>query len=300
MTIPDYPQWLIHSYIGKISCRVKERTLYNEHRGRIYQNLRQAEKSTRILPLLQPALSGAGPAGVGSCRGYFRNGIGNAVRQGGGQRLIIAFRLLAVLEGNLFVSLVLQFLLDDLYWTEEERMKIAQWLFTPDNQFHNFVSEDYNLVFSLQFTDGQNFDNYNNQGYVTFQAEMQHPYPFTIPAEQFEDLSDNDATTIIEVENKSNVVEYYNPLIQFELVGDTNTFKIKNLTVSGEETIFTNLTPLDTVNVDCLTQRIESVSGNNYIDNFNFVFPRLVYGVNRLEITGKCYLTIKTSFPIII
>ena len=190
---------------------------------------------------------------------------------------------------------------DDTVWSLEDRLAITQWLIPNDNQYHDFISEDHpDLLFSLQFTKGEFSDDYNNRGFVTLEAQMQHPYVHTLPAELDFDLSDNTTTTIIEVDNMSNVVEFYKPMIQFQLVGDTTTFKIKNLTVAGEESTFQNLTLLDAINVDSATQRIESQSGNSYLNNFNFKFPRLIYGTNRLEITGKCYLTIKTSFPIML
>lgn len=186
-------------------------------------------------------------------------------------------------------------------WSIEDRQDISRWLFTSDDQFHEFESEDNpDILYYIQFVDAEFSDNFSNEGYVTLTAEMKHPYPMTRPSYITYDLSDNETTTIIEVENRSNVVEYYKPIMEIELQGDTNTFKAKNLSIMGEETIFQNLTQGETLCVDNENEEILSSTGNERITNFNFIFTKLCYGINRIEITGKCILTFKCSFPIMI
>jgi hypothetical protein len=189
----------------------------------------------------------------------------------------------------------------DTVWTQEDRLSISRWLFTSDNQFHEFESEDNpEILYFLQFIDAEYNHNYNDEGYLVLKAEMKFPYPLTRPTYINYDLSDNTTTTIIEIENRSNVVEYYYPLIEIELKGDSTSFKIKNLSANGEETIFNNLTQNEILNVDNENQQIISSTGNERVSNFNFIFTRLNYGLNRLEITGKCNLTFKCSFPVML
>jgi hypothetical protein len=190
---------------------------------------------------------------------------------------------------------------NDMTWSLEDRLAISQWLFVDDNQFHDFVSEDYpDLVFSLQFISGNFNDNYLNQGYVELEAQTQYPYLHTRPSILEYDLTDNTTTTIIEIENPSNIIDYYYPIFEFTVSNGT-TLKIKNLTVGGEETIFNNnLTINEVLSVDNANQRIISNTGDERISDFNFVFLRLIKGINRLEITGQGTLLLKTCFPIMI
>lgn len=186
-------------------------------------------------------------------------------------------------------------------WTYEERVKIARWLFPGDDQFHEFTTEEYpQLIFYFQFTEAENFDNYNNEGYITLQAEMSSPYAYSPILTEYYDLSDNQTSTIIEVENMSNVVDYYYPYIQFTLGTNTTSFKIKNHSVMGEVFEFTNLTQGETITVDNANHQIISSTDNERISDFNFGFLRLSYGINRLEIFGKCTLEIKKQFPMMI
>lgn len=184
-------------------------------------------------------------------------------------------------------------------WTDDEWMQVSQWLF-PDDQFHEFISEDHqDLIYMLQFTKGSFSDNYNNEGYIELESEMQYPYLLSQLMLSEYDLTDNNTTTIIEIENRANAVDYYYPIIQFETQDITN-LKIKNLTVGGEETIFNNLTANEILSVDNENQQIESSTGDERVSNFNFVFTRLTFGINRLEVTGKGVLKIRCQFPIML
>jgi hypothetical protein len=186
-------------------------------------------------------------------------------------------------------------------WTQEDKLNISRWLFTSDGQYHEFESEDNsNVLYFLQFTDSTLNSTRTDEAFIELTAEMKFPFAVTIPTYQTFDLSDNTTTTIIEIENKSNAVEYYNPLIECELKGDSTGFKIKNLSFNGEEMSFTNLNQNEILCIDTENQQILSNTGNQRIDKFNFVFTKLVYGINRLEITGKCILTFKCSFPIMV
>jgi hypothetical protein len=88
-------------------------------------------------------------------------------------------------------------------------------------------------------------------------------------------------------------------MFQFETSTNTS-LKIKNLTVSGEETIFNNLQTTEILCVDNENQKIESSTGQERISNFNFVFLRLSKGINRLQITGKGYLQFRCQFPVML
>jgi phage-related protein len=157
-----------------------------------------------------------------------------------------------------------------------------------------------NRIFYLQFVKGDFNENYNMEGYLELEAEMLFPFTLTPIQQRPFDLSTNNTSTTVKYFNPSNVDKYYKPLIKIELIGNTTQVRIKNLNVNNEEMILSNLTVGETITIDSETQQIESSTGNERISHFNFVYPRLIQGINKLEITGRCKITIISQFPMMI
>ena len=183
----------------------------------------------------------------------------------------------------------------------EDRRELLRF-FMPDDEFHLFiVDEDFpDIEFWVQFTKVEFTINAIGRGYFQLECESNDPYPFSSMEVMEFDLSDNTTSTIIEIPNNCNTYKYFTPnILQFTLVGDSTSFSLKNLTNSGNIFSFTGLNLLETIAINS-NQEIISDSGIERISKFNFGFNalELSYGINRLEITGKCILTFQLQYPI--
>ena len=183
----------------------------------------------------------------------------------------------------------------------EDRMELLRWLI-PDDEFHAFTCEgDFpGLEFWVQFTKVQFVTNPIGQGYYELEAESNHPYPFSEMYSIEYDLSDNLFSEIIEIPNNCNAYKYFTPnVMEFTLVNDETEFSLKNLTSNGDILTFSGLDLLETVAINS-NQEILSSTGRERISKFNFGFNalKLPYGLNRLEITGKCKLQFKLQYPV--
>lgn len=183
--------------------------------------------------------------------------------------------------------------------TYNDRVALVNWL-CPDDNFHEFISEDFpEIIYYVYFNEGE-FTNVNsNQGYITLTGIMNAPYAFSPISYQQWDLSTNTTSKIIEVENKSNVLYYYTPnVVEFTLVGNNRNFKLVNRTNGNKVFEFTELDESETICVNSNLQILSSTKKER-ISKFNLGFEalELVRGVNRLEIYGKCIFKIRQQFP---
>ena len=94
-------------------------------------------------------------------------------------------------------------------------------------------------------------------------------------------------------------MKYYKPKIEIELVNNNTDVSLKNLSNNGEIFSFTGLKPNEIISID---NENEFIKSNNQLSNpfskFNRKWLKLVYGVNRLEVTGQCNIAVKSQFPI--
>jgi hypothetical protein len=191
--------------------------------------------------------------------------------------------------------------IDGSEFTYEDRVELARF-FRPDNNFHEFWSYDYGdrHIFYLYFNSGSFENFFSDKGIITLEAEMLAPYAFSPVSHEVYDLFNNTTSTIIEVENKSNVIEFYYPKIEFTLLDTATSFKIINHTNGGQVFEFTGLQTGETVSIDNLARRIKSSTGLPRLSDFNKNWFNLWYGVNTIEVFGKCILEIKSQFPMMI
>lgn len=190
--------------------------------------------------------------------------------------------------------------IDDNGWTDERKYEIANWLIRPN--YCELISCDNiaKRAFVLATSDIQLVSNGIGGGYIQISFRAKHPYFLSpIYIETF-DLSDNDETRRIQIDNKSNVLEYYNPQIEFQLQGNSTGISLKNLSDGGRVFSYSGLNMNETVFTDNEHKKILSDTGSYRYDNFNGNWFRLVHGVNYIEVTGKCILQVKNEFPIFI
>ncbi|WIV10546.1 phage tail domain-containing protein [Proteiniborus sp. MB09-C3] len=183
-------------------------------------------------------------------------------------------------------------------WTTQKRNEIARWLL-HDTYKEFQTCDDLGKYFYAICNSSSDLNLIHNRGYfeLTFRTNSQFAWS-PIYISEF-DLSDNVSTKIIEVENKSNVVKYFYPKLQFSLKNNTTNFSIRNLSNGGKVFSFENLNPNETVGVDNEEKIVLSDNPmSNPFSKFNRNWLALVQGVNYLEITGQCDLKFKQRFPI--
>lgn len=182
------------------------------------------------------------------------------------------------------------------------RRQIIKWLFKKD--FRDFRSLDNpSIVYKVMFTGENKFNNFGlDNGYITLQAFSMYSHAFSPLTVQTFDFSDITSPTIFRISNPSNIEDYYYPEIEFELQGASTGIQIKNISDSGSIFKFSELQTGEKIYVDNENKIIISDVPFVYrLGNLeNQQFFRLIYGVNQLEITGKCILQIRSQFPIAI
>jgi phage-related protein len=185
--------------------------------------------------------------------------------------------------------------------TFEKRQELVKWLFKDDYKI--FQTEDnLNICYYVVFEgDSRRFDNSLEQGYINLNLRTDTPFAYLYPNYyKFFDLSANENTVDIVLENNSNVKEYIYPIIEIVSMGSSE-FKIKNITTDDNEFIVSNIGTSEIININNDTKRVLSDIPNTYrLSNCNKKWVRLKQGNNTLTITGKCLFAVKCDIPIVI
>lgn len=184
-------------------------------------------------------------------------------------------------------------------WTPEKRYEIARWLL--HDTYKSFQSlSDLTKYYYVICVNGDNIFHTNDNGYVELTFRTNAPYAFSPIYLNEYDLSANTTTDTIQIENGSNINDYYYPKVEIGLAGTTTGITLKNLSDGNREFSFTGLSSGETISVDNENKYILSDMPSVYrFSKFNKNWFRLVYGINQIEVTGECVITVKTQFPII-
>lgn len=121
------------------------------------------------------------------------------------------------------------------------------------------------------------------------------PYAYTLP-QQIRYEVDGELDAILHSRSSAN--GFYYPDVSIALSG-SDGFRITNVSDGERSTEFSG--PLqfgDTIELSGDTGIISARSGLNMYQHFNFVFPRLVRGDNKIKITGRGAVTFTCSFPV--
>jgi len=187
-------------------------------------------------------------------------------------------------------------------FTNEERMDLMR-AFCGDNEFHPFISEDFDeesgqqIEFWVQFNKTQFISYGKNVGVFELEAVSNAPYPFSELMTSSFTSTQND--NIMQIANNCNTQKYFIPnCLTFTLLGDTTFFSMRNLN-TGDLLEFKNLDKLEKISISS-HQEIISSTGKIRIDNFNFGFDalKLVYGINDLECSTGCEIEFQMQYPI--
>lgn len=182
-------------------------------------------------------------------------------------------------------------------WTEESLQKVKRWLRKPYYKKLRFSENPNRLYFGIFIGEPKLSHNGLNQGYFTWHFRCNSPYvysPVYISQYDFSISTPN----YFEFNNLGNVDCL--PIIEITKVG-VGDVSIFNLSDSNKEFGFTNLTDGEIVQIDCKRRNIETNLSTSppYIhryDNLIGDYLRLIDGMNRLKVEGKCKLVLKYEF----
>jgi len=186
-------------------------------------------------------------------------------------------------------------------WTFAEKKNINTWLFK--NTYCDFVSEDnLEILYKCVAVGTPKFyTSRDGTGYAQIDFECDAPYAWSASSVQTFDLSAIVTPTTIQIQNLSNVDDFYYPEVEFLLSGAATAFKLTNNTDGGRIFAFTGLTALETVYINNEKKQIISdLSLYRYSNLTNKQFFRLPYGTSSVVVEYACELTVRSQFPIII
>lgn len=185
----------------------------------------------------------------------------------------------------------LSFYFEDNYDTNKLR-EVARWL--DQDEYKSFYTTDNtNRIFKCMLvSDSKLLHNGLKQGYVNLNFRCDSPYSYS-PIYQtpiYNSVSEQD----IEIQNYGDLDCH--PIIYIQKIGDGD-ITIKNLSDSGKEFTFTTLVDGEELEIDCENEIIKTNIDNFYrYDSFNDNYLRLLYGANRLQLTGNFKLIMKYRF----
>lgn len=173
---------------------------------------------------------------------------------------------------------------DTTRWLLQETYQPLVFSEYPDRIFYAVATGSYQLV-----------HNGIKQGYLelAFRCNAPHAYSPIYRSPTF-DLSDNDST-VVEFDNKGD--KDVQPIIYIEKVGQGD-IQLKNLSDSGRVMEIVSLVDNEVIKLDCANAELETNMDINRHNDFNFNWLNLVYGVNRVEVTGACRLYYICQFKI--
>lgn len=189
-------------------------------------------------------------------------------------------------------------------WTPQIRNKIAKWL-VHDTYKEFQTSDDLGKKYYVICTNPGNLHLRLTKGYVDLTFRTNSPFAWAGNSIiRYEDLSNNTNSKIINVENLSNIPRWFRPIIEIELVNGETDVELKNLSNGGKTMKFEGLTPNEIISIDCENELVLSnLFGSNPFSKFNVDTKRywmdLVYGINQIEVKGKCKIWFKLDFPIV-
>lgn len=186
-------------------------------------------------------------------------------------------------------------------WTPEFRYEMAQWLIHDDYRpFQTY--DDLGKYYYVMCTNPWDIETTgSNKGYirVNFRSNAYHAWS---PVHYNEFNLSNNTTLTITLENKGNIHKYYYPKIEIVNLDSNQEIILKNLSDNGREFRIKDLHLNEVVGFDNDKEIIvSSLEYDNIyrLSDFNKNWLRLVYGKNRIQITGKCILKVKSQFPVI-
>ncbi len=186
-------------------------------------------------------------------------------------------------------------------FTYKDRVKIARWLIKKE--YKNFISTDnMGVIFECMVSDRPEKVLIGNTPLVIeFTFRCNAPWAWSPYFVDTFDLSNNNTTKNIILENKSNIEEYVYPELWIQSLGDNNTIKLKNISCGGKEFIIENLEENEIIYINNKLKQIETNLPSIYrLKDFNRSWLSLGYGINNIKVTGKCLVKTRMRYGIAI
>ena len=183
-------------------------------------------------------------------------------------------------------------------WTIKDRIRVFDWLVKED--FCPFTTEDEpDIVYYLKCVGIKKEFSPNLEGVITLTMQPSSQYAYTPILKQSHCNYDGEPY-VMEVSNISNVSSSYYPQFTITNLEEGQEIAIKNKK-TNKEFIVKNLPVNEAITVDMETrQLLTSLNTPFDLSNTNKEWLYLVKGTNDIEIKGKCDLTIKCQFPLIV
>lgn len=171
--------------------------------------------------------------------------------------------------------------------------EVISWLMNDYYEELFFEDEVDKVYYCMPISQPSISHNGLNQGYISLQMRCFDGYIYSQEINRTFDLSDNplDGTTFTLLNDGHTEVYPY-----VTIQAKDSTIKINNL-LSNEVTEFNGLTIGETITLDNENEEIETdVVGEYRFDNHNDIFVRILKGVNKFKVTGKCIITFKYRY----
>jgi predicted phage tail component-like protein len=171
--------------------------------------------------------------------------------------------------------------------TEKQAHDLNRWLYSE--YYEPFYFDDFpNRIYYVMYHGDTRLFHNGMQGYVTIEFISNSPYSYSpVYLDDPIDATHYDGITPIKYDIPNNGDKDISPEIWIKMV-ENGDVTINNLS-NGDTFKFTDLAANETVYVDCKNEDVESDLTNTYrYNNFNKQYLSFVYGINRLEIHGKC------------
>lgn len=170
-------------------------------------------------------------------------------------------------------------------FTDVQIDKIIRWLFADYYKPLYFIGNESKLVYCLPIGDPTLVHNGLKQGYFTLRMRCNSPFLYSpITVSELYDLSTMDKTVILSNKGHRNLY----PEISIQKIDDGD-ITIINRTDGARFFEIKELTNMEKIYINCEKETIQTdILGIYRYNNVFGEYPRLLYGENSLEITGKC------------
>ena len=193
----------------------------------------------------------------------------------------------------------------DNEWTPDFRQEIFRWLVSDTYKKFQTTDDLGKIYYVIPINPGEIFTQGTDKGYITILFRSNAYHAWSPIYYSYYDLSENTTTTTIQAYNHSNIKQFYYPKLQItskKAMGVQDEIRIHNLTYNTPDFIVQDLFLDEVVGFDNENKIIKSSlehEGYYRLENFNKHWLKLVYGLNTLEITGQCFIEMKSQYPVI-
>lgn len=178
-------------------------------------------------------------------------------------------------------------------WTNEVKGNVSRWLNNGKvNEFYS--TDDINRRYFLTYIGSPSLHTTSmNDGYIEIEFQNIDCYVRSPVYEEIFDLSSTGYNKI-EITNLGDTSMLPFITLQKIIAGDVS---ISNMSNGGQTMSFTGLSDNETLTIDAVNRQLFTDVPNVYrYDNFNGTYLSLPYGVNHLEVSGRCKLNIEYRY----